>query len=172
MLRPAFSQYSPAPGLFIRYDYSFGIRFHDKFIPTAFSISENGKVVADARTIGVTDPPARTDAMFDTAGLTPLGAGRAMNPGMNFAVPVLAPGQRFPMSNAAVAMQAVTLHGNLAGDGTLSEVEILASSDPGLNQAAVNQANTLARGRVQNQPGATAQSSEFMMTFEFVTAAH
>jgi hypothetical protein len=166
------SQYSPAPGLFVRYDYSSGIRFHDKFIPTAFSISENGKVVADARTIGVADPPARTDAMFDTAGLTPLGAGRAMNPGMNFAIPVFAPGQHFPASNAAAAMQAVTLHGNLAGDGTLSEVEILASSDPGLNQAAVNQANTLAHGRAQNQPGATAQSSELMLTFEFVTAAH
>jgi hypothetical protein len=166
------SQYSPAPGLFVRYDYSSGIRFHDKFIPTAFTISENGKVVADARTIGVTDPPARTDAMFDTAGLTPLGAGRAMNPGMNFAMPVFAPGQHFPTSNAAAAMQTVTVHGNIAGDGALSEVEILASSDPGLNQAAVNQANTLAHVRAQNQPGATAQSSELIMTLEFVTSAH
>src|SRR5580698_1971856 len=165
------SQYSPAPGLFVRYDYSSGIKFHDKFIPTAFSISENGQVVAAARTIGVADPPARTDAMFDTAGFTALGAGRAMNPGQNMTFPVLAPGQNFPVSNAA-AMQAVTLHGNLAGDGALSEVEILASSDPGLNQAAVNQANTLAHVRAQNQPGATAQSSELIMTLEFVTSAH
>src|SRR5580658_402749 len=83
------SQYSPAPGLFVRYDYSSGIRFHDKFIPTAFSISENGQVVAAARTIGVSDPPARSEAMFDTAGLTPLGSGRAMNPGMNMAIPTI-----------------------------------------------------------------------------------
>ncbi len=166
------SQYSPAPGLFVRYDYSSGIRFHDKFIPTAFSISENGKVVADARTIGVSDPPARTDAMFDTAGLTALGAGRAMNPGMNFAIPMLAPGQRFPTSNGAAAIQVVALHGNLAGNGTLSEVEILASSDPGLNQDAISRANDLAHGRAQNQPGATAQSSELIMTLEFITAAH
>jgi hypothetical protein len=165
------SQYSPAPGLFIRYDYSSGIQFHNKFIPTAFSISEHGQVVAEARTIGVTDPPARTDAMFDTAGLTPLGAGRAMNPGMNMTIPMPVPGQRFPTSNATAAVQVVTLHGNLAGDGTLSEVEILASSDPGLNQAAAAQANSLAAGRVRNQPGATAQSSELILTLAFVTSA-
>jgi hypothetical protein len=109
--------------------------------------------------------------MFDTAGLTPLGAGREMNPGFNMAIPASAPGQRFPASNATAAMQAVTLHGNLAGDGTLSEVEILASSDPNLDQAAVNQANSLAHGRAQNQPGATAQSSELILTFEFITSA-
>src|SRR5580698_9736135 len=67
------TQYSPAPGLFIRYDYSSGIRFHDKFIPTAFNIFENGQAVAEARTIAVTEPPARTDAMFDTTGLIELG---------------------------------------------------------------------------------------------------
>ena len=166
------SQYSPAPGLFVRYDYSSGIRFHNKFIPTAFNISENGQVVAAARTIGVTDPPARTDAMFDTAGFTPLGSGRAMNPGLNMAIPAPVPGQRFPTSNATAALQVVTLHGNIAGDGALSEVEILASSDPGLNQAAVSQATTLGLGRARNQPGATAQSSELILTLEFVTLAH
>ena len=165
------SQYSPAPGLFIRYDYSSGIRFHNKFIPTAFSISEKGQAVVEARTLGVTDPPARTDAMFDTAGLIPLGAGREMNPGFNMAIPMPAPGQRFPSSNATAAMQAVTLHGNVAQDGTLSEVEILASSDPNLDQAAVNQANSLGLGRARNQPGATAQSSELILTIEFIKSA-
>jgi hypothetical protein len=120
----------------------------------------------------VTDPPARTDAMFDTAGLTALGAGRAMNPGMNMAVPMPVPGQRFPVSNDTASMQAVTLHGNLAGDGALREVEILASSDPGLNQLAVSQAKSMALGRAQNQPGATAQSSELILTLEFITSSH
>jgi hypothetical protein len=165
------SQYLPAPGLFIRYDYSSGIRFHNKFIPTAFTIYENGQPVAEARTVSVTDPPARTDPMFSPAGLTPLGSGRAMNPGMNIALPVIAPGQRFPTTNANAVMQAVTLHGNLAGDGHLSEAEILASSDPTLNQAALKQAESVFKARAQNQPGATAQSSELILTFEFITPA-
>jgi len=164
------SQYSPAPGLFVRYDYSSAIRFHNKSIPNAFTISENGQTVVEARTVSVTDPPPGTDPMFSPEGLTPLGSGRAMNPGMNLAIPAFVPGQRPPASNAA--MQLVTLHGNLAGDGQLSEVEILASSDPSLNQAALSQAGSLARGRAEKQPGATAQSSEFLMTFEFVTPAH
>jgi hypothetical protein len=166
------SQYSPAPGLFVRYDYSSAIRFHNRSIPNAFTISENGQTVVEARTVSVTDPPAGTDPMFNPAGLTPLGSGRAMNPGMNFAIPAFAQGQRLPASNANAAMQMVTLHGNLAGDGQLSEVEILASSDPSLNQAALSQAGSLAHGRAEKQPGATAQSSEFLMTFEFVTPAH
>jgi hypothetical protein len=165
------TQYSPAPGLFVRYDYSSALRFHDKSIPTGFSISENGQVVAQARTVGLADPPARTDAMFDTAGLTPLGAGRAMNPGMNMTLRMPVPGQRFPASNATAAIQPVTLHGNLAGDGTLSEVEILASSNPGLNQAAVTRAKSLGLGRARNQPGATAQSWEMILTMEFITPA-
>jgi hypothetical protein len=165
------TQYSPAPGLFVRYDYSTGIRFHEKFIPTTFSISENGHVVASATTVGLTDPPARSDAMFDTAGLTPLGSGRAMNPGMNMAIRMPAPGQRFSASSSASSMQVVTLHGNLAGDGKLNEVEILASSNPSLNEAAITQASMLANGRVQNQPGATAQSSEMILTCEFITPA-
>jgi hypothetical protein len=165
------SQYSPAPGVFVRYDYSSGIRFHNVAIPTAFSIFENGKLVAEARTISVADPPAATDPMFDTAGLTPVGSGRAMNPGANFPIVMPAPGQLFSGANAAVAMQVVSLHGDIAGDGHLSEVEILASTDPSLNQAAVEQALAIAQRRAPVQPGATMQSSEIFLTFEFITAA-
>jgi hypothetical protein len=161
--------YSPVPGLFVRYDYSSAIRFHDKSIPTGFIISEGGRTVAEARTISVTDPPAHTDAMFSPAGLKALGAGRAMNPGFNMPIVMPAPGRPFPDSNENAAMQVVTLHGNVSGEGRLSEVEILASSDASLNQAALDNANTITQSRVHRQPGATAQSSEVILTFEFVT---
>ncbi len=157
------------PGLYVRYDYSGGIRFHNKVIPTEFTISQAGQTVVEARTISVTDPPAPTDAMFNPAGLTALGAGRAMNPGFNLPIVLPVPGRRLPDSNANAAMQVVTLHGNVSGDGRLSEVEILASSDASLNQAARDRANTLTQMRAQNQPGATPQSSELILTFEFVT---
>jgi hypothetical protein len=162
--------YSPVPGMFVHYDSS-AIRFHNKSIPTGFTISEAGKMVAEARTIGVTDPPAVTDAMFNPAGLMALGAGRAMNPGANLPMVLPAPGRPFPDSNANAAMQVVTLHGNVSGDGRFSEVEILASSDASLNQAALDRANMLAQTRSHGQPGATAQSSELIFTFEFVTPA-
>jgi hypothetical protein len=163
------SQYSPGPGVFVRYDYSSGIRFHNTSIPTAFSIFENGKVVAEARTVSVSDPPAATDPMFDTAGLTPVGSGRAMNPGSNLPFMIPLPGKGFAGVNANTAMQVVALHGNIAGDGHLSEVEILASTNPTLNQQAVDQAASIAQGRAPVQPGATMQSSEIFLTFEFIT---
>jgi hypothetical protein len=165
------TEYSPAPGLFVRYDYSSAIRFHDKFIPTGFTISEAGQAVVDAVTNGVTDPPASTDAMFNSAGLQALGAGRAMNPGFNLPVIAPVPGGPFPNSNANAALQVVTLHGNISGDGRWSEAEILASSDAALNQAALERASTLAQARVKGQPGATAQSSELILTLEFLTPA-
>jgi hypothetical protein len=165
------SQYSPAPGVFVRYDYSSGIQFHNTFIPTAFSIFENGKVVAEARTVGVADPPAATDPVFDTAGLTPVGSGRAMNPGMNLPIMMPAPGQPFAGVNANPAIQVVSLHGDIAGDGHLSEVEVLASTNPALNQAAIERATAIAQARVPVQPGATMQSSEIFLTFEFLTQA-
>ncbi len=163
--------YSSVPGLFVHYDYSPAIRFHNKLIPTGFTISEGGRVVAEARTVGVSDPPASTDAILNPAGLVALGAGRAMNPGFNLPIVMPAPGRPLPTSNADAAVQVVTLHGNVSGEGRLSEVEILASTDTSLNQTAVDRANTLAQARMPRQPGATAQSSELVMTLEFVTSA-
>jgi hypothetical protein len=165
-----FTTYSPVPGLFVHYDYSPAVRFHNKFIPAGFTITEGGRVVAEARTVGVTDPPPPTDTMFNTAGLVALGAGRAMNPGFNMPIVTPAPGRQLPTSNADAAIQVVTLHGNVSGDGRLSEVEILASTDPSLNQAALERATAIAQGRVPAQPGATMQSSEIFLTFEFLTA--
>lgn len=164
------TQYSPAPGLFVRYDYSSGIKFHNTFVPTTFSIVENGRVVVEARTISATEPPAATDPMFDTAGLTAIGSGPVMNRWGNIPMILPAPGQRLVNINASAVMQVVSLHGDISGDGHLSEVEILASTNPSLHQAAADQATSMMQGRAPAQPGATVQSSEVFLTFEFVTS--
>ena len=161
--------YSPAPGLFVHYDYSSALRFHDRTIPTGFTISEAGRTVVEARTISVTDPPDSKDPMFNPAGLTALGVGRAMNPGSNQPIMMPVPGRPFPTSNANAVLQVVVLHGNVAGDGRLSEVEILASSDAALNQAALDRTTSLTQARVQGQPGGTAQSRELILTLEFLS---
>jgi len=68
-------------------------------------------------------------------------------------------------------MQVVTLHGNYTQSGGVSEVEILASTDADLNQAAIERAKAMRQARAQGQPGTTPQSSELIFTFEFVIAA-
>ncbi len=113
--------YSPAPGLFVHYDYSSALRFHNKTIPTGFTISEAGRTVAEARTISVTDPPDSKDPMFNPVGLTALGVGRAMNPRSTLRSVMPRPGRPYPTSNANAVLQVVVLQGNIAGDGHLSE---------------------------------------------------
>jgi hypothetical protein len=164
--------YSPAPGLYIHYNYSNGIKFHNKIIPGSFTISEAGQVVIQAKTESVSDPGDPKSALFDPAGMTAIGVGRDMTPLMNLRimdpldVNTLRSGKNF-------AIQEVVLHGSLAPDGRLSETELLASSDASLNQKALDQANQFGKnlGSFSHpQPGATPQSHEIIFTFEFVTA--
>jgi len=164
--------YSPAPGLYIHYDYSNAITFHNKTIPGSFTISEAGRVVITAKTESVSDPGDPKSALFDPAGMTPLGVGRAMTPAINLRT--MAPFDFNSLRTAKnLAVQEVVLHGSLSPDGHLSETELLASSDASLNQKALDQANQFGKtlGSVtQAQPGATTQSHEMIFTFEFVTS--
>ncbi len=73
-------------------------------------------------------------------------------------------------SSAEARIQVVVLHGSLSADRRLSEVEILASTDASLNERAIDHAIELSRSRPQMQPGSTPQSSELLLSIEFVTA--
>jgi len=165
--------YSPAPGLYIHYDYSNGIKFHNKTIPGSFTISEAGHVVINAKTESVADPGYPKSALFDSAGMTPLGVGQAMTPAFNLRTMAPLDPKIFRSTAANLAVQVVVLHGALSPDGHLGETELLASSDASFNQKALDQANQFSKTMgsfAQGQPGATQQSHEMIFTFEFVTA--
>ncbi len=158
--------YSPAPGLYIHYDYSNGIKFHEKTIPGAFTIAEAGRVVITAKTESVSDPGDPKSALFDPAGMTPLGVGRAMTPAINLRT--MAPFDFNSLRTAKnLVVQEVVLHGSFSPDGHLSETELLASTDASLNQKALDQANQFGKTMgsvIQGQPGATLQSHEMIFT--------
>jgi hypothetical protein len=162
--------YSPAPGLYVRYDYTSAKQFHGKVFPGRFTITASGRMVVDARTESVSDPPADTSSLFNTAGLNAIGVGRVMNGGIRFHG-FAGPG-RTPSSGGtgASAVQVVTLHGNALPDGTLGELEILASSDQSLNQTALDRAKMQNTTRIGNrtQPGATPESEHIFFTWEFL----
>jgi hypothetical protein len=78
----------------------------------------------------------------------------------------------FTTGSADPVIQVVVLHGNIAPDGHLGEIEILASTDSSLNQTALDRAHLfmgIGRGN-PSQPGVTPQSHEALFTFEFVTS--
>jgi hypothetical protein len=151
--------YSPAPGLFVHYDYSAGLQFHGKSIAGAFTLTEAGRTVIEAKTVSVAEPPTPDNAMFTTAGLTAAGVGRTMTPAGHM---------RFHVSSSdSTNVQVVVLHGTIsASGGGIEQVEVLASSDPSKDQTALARFGK-APFSFGTSAGATPPSSEVFMTVEF-----
>jgi hypothetical protein len=150
--------YSPVPGLYVHYDYASAIHFHDVTIPSGFTVSENGRIVIEAKTENVSDPTSPSDKMFEPVGLNTIGAGAVMGP------PIRVWNGGTADSVDLSAQQVVVVHGRVSSDGKLQEAEILSSSDEQLNDEAITRASK-ARGLQlnQDQPGATSQSREIIL---------
>jgi len=155
--------YSPAPGLYVVYDYSEGLKFHGKFIANKFTISEAGQTIIEAKTESVTDPP-NNPAAFHPAGLNQFGVGPAMSGPWRM--------RSMRPSLNGTASGVVVLHGMQSPDGQLAEVEVLASSDPSLNDAALQVGSKWKGGMIgrETEPGVTPQSHEVLMTIQYSAA--
>lgn len=162
--------YSPVPGLYVHYDYASAFHFHDKLIPNAFSISEAGRSVMEAKTVGVEDAPNASSDIFRTDGLQQLGTGIAVGRGET--------SDLFAVANANVkpdhAKLAVAVgHGVTDGNGKLAELQVLASSDPAINDRLMNHMKRW-RSRaatVGAQQGATTPAHEVIFVFSFLEDA-
>jgi hypothetical protein len=159
--------YSEAPGLYFHYDYSKALQFHGKLIPNGFTITQAGQTVVEAQTESVSDP-ADNPAAFQTAGLNQIGVGATMSSAWQFRIRLPLPGASSSGASSAAA-QAVALHAVQSPDGQISDVEVLASSDSSLNQAAVAFASKWQGGMLggESQSGATPQSHEMVMMVEY-----
>ena len=153
--------YSPAPGLYVLYDYSSGLRFHDKLIANKFTITEAGETIVEAHTESVADPP-NNPAALQTAGLNQIGVGPMMTGAWRYRIAMPA-----SVSATGGAAPMVVLQAMQSPDGRLSEVEVLASSDASLNSAALAYASKWQGGMMgAPEPGATPQSHAVLMTLE------
>jgi hypothetical protein len=160
--------YSPAPGLYVVYDYSNAIRFHDKVIPGKFTITQAGQTIIQARTESVTDPAKLDHAIFEPSGLNQIGVGSLMTPPWHVVSHVGS-----DRANPSRAIQVVVIHGMLSPEGTLSETEIVSSTDASLNQTALDRAAKWQPWQAGSdvEPGATPQSHEIFFTVQFAEPA-
>lgn len=157
--------YSPVPGMYVIYDYSNSKHLGNVTLPGKFTITEAGQAVVEAEIDSLT-PPATADAsLYTAAGLQPLGVG----------FPLSAPWRMQDIAyegkpNARVTQgQFVVVRGMISPDGTLTEAEVLASSNPDLNQKALERAARTNRMMSQeDQNGITPQSHEAFVTTLFV----
>jgi hypothetical protein len=156
--------YSPAPGMYVLYDYSSAIRFHNTVIPGKFTITQAGQTVIQARTESVTDPASLDPAIFAPAGLNQIGVGSLMTPPWH-----VHSGVGSGRVNPSGSIQVVVLHGMLSPEGALSETEVLASTDAALNQSALDHAAKTQQWQAGSdvEPGATPQSHEVFFTVQF-----
>jgi hypothetical protein len=155
------ASYSPVPGLYVRYDYSSAIKFHDHLIPSGFTISENGHTVIEARTDNVSDPPDVNHSLFQTEGLSQVGVGSIMEPAL------MVWGNQ--PSTAATGTQVVVVHGTVSSDGRLGEPEILASTDSALNDEALQHVSRAHALQIDQdlQPGTTPETREAFFVVRF-----
>jgi hypothetical protein len=157
--------FSPCAGLYVRYDYGSALHFHEQIIPNGFTITERGKTIIEAKTESVGDAPPKDSGIFQPSGLNPLGVGQLTAPPMTVwsreGSESLSPGS---------PGQVVVVHGIVSPDHQLVEAEVVASTNEGLDQAALEdakEARVLGRG-FRAQPGTTPQSREIIFTMQFV----
>ncbi|MFL6415276.1 MAG: hypothetical protein ACJ74Y_06350 [Bryobacteraceae bacterium] len=162
--RNTIATYSPLPGLYVRYDYANAIQFHQTLVPAKSTISQAGQIIVEARTISVTDP-AKDEAPFQPAGLNKIGVGPAMSPPWHYHAQV-------PMPNGVPAdhPQIVVVHGMQSPKGRLGDTELIASSNPSLNNSALQYASKWKAGPMGAvvEPGATPQSHQVFLTLQYM----
>ena len=123
--------YSPAPGLYVLYDYSQAIHFHNRLIPNKFTITQAGRTIIEAQTTAVGDPP-KDPSLYQPTGMNQVGVGSLMTGPwiMNRMAPspAVTPG----------AAHLVVLHGMKSSSGQIGDIEFLASSNSSLTAKAMD----------------------------------
>ena len=156
--------YSPIPGLYIHYDYASAVQFHDTIVPGKFTVTQAGQSVIDARTVSVADP-VKDPAGFQSTGLNMIGMGPAMSPPWHYHA-------NAPVPNGIPAdqPQVVVVHGMQSPKGRLSDLEPIASSNPSLNNSALQYASKWKAGPMGAvvEPGTTPESHEVFLTIHYL----
>jgi len=158
--------YSPAPGMYVIYDYSNARHLGNVTFPDKFTITEAGQTVVEAQVDSLTQPVTADASIYTPAGLTALGVG----------FPLTAPWRMQDIEFGGTANpnmakgQFVVVRGMISPDGSVTDAEVLASSNPDLNQRALQRATQPRRiAPPDDQNGATPQSHEAFFTTLFLT---
>jgi hypothetical protein len=166
--------HSVAPGLYVHYLYPSAPNFHGLFVATGFEIEQAGKIIVEAKTESIADPPDAKDPLFSNAGLTAIGAGEVMSGPTSFAdmmPPTTCMRAKDPSACLATSTtQVVSLHGTLSPDGQLTDTEVLGASDPNLVQTALTRYSTWKLPGNRAQPGTTPQTHEIFVTLRVIQA--
>jgi hypothetical protein len=128
--------HSPAPGLYVLYDFSQPFKLESKELPGKMTVVENETTVIEERVESL-----EALAKVDPSEFTPTAKMRSQRPGAAMAgLEKISLGATRPSSGA---VQTVVVFGLLTPDGKVAEAHALQSSDPALVDAALRRVNQI-----------------------------
>lgn len=155
--------HSPAPGLYILYDFSQPFRFQSKELPAKMTVIENETTVIEERVESL-----EALAAVDPNEFTPTPQMRSQRPGTAMAglEKMTLGSSRSPSGT----IQTVVIFGLLTPDGKVAEAHSLQSSDPALIDAALRRV-TQVRWHSAVAPGADREQHELFTVVHFAPDA-
>jgi hypothetical protein len=155
--------HSPAPGLYVLYDFSQPFRFLNKELPAKMTVIENETTVIEERVESLEALPA-----VDPTEFTPTAQMRSQRPGTAMAgLEKMTVG---PTRSPSASIQTVVIFGLLTPDGKVAEAHPLQSSDPALVDAALRRVSQM-RWPSAAAPGADREQHELFTVVHFATDA-
>lgn len=125
--------YSPAPGIYVVYDYAKAILFHARSVPRAITVYEGDSPVLQAHVDSLSNATLRGNLFKPTPSM----ASHESGPFISFPAHISAMSQNSPLSNNGM-IQPVIVIAEVSPDGTVTEAEALPTSDPVLSSAALD----------------------------------
>ena len=156
--------YSPAPGLYVVYDYQTAVRFHASLLPRTITFYESGNAVLTIHLDGISDA-AQVDpgVLSPTAKMQAQAAGPVIAGGFHW----LVPGGVSPVPLNGV-IQPVIVHCLVNPQGKVEEAEALQTSDGALSATALS---VVKNGSYEPQQRGRALQREVFIDVRFVPAA-
>jgi len=144
--------HSPAPGLYVLYDFSQPVKFESKELPGKMTVVENETTVIEERVESL-----EALAKVDPNDFTPTAQMRSKRPGT--AMSGLEKFTLGPTRPSSATIQTVVIFGLLTPDGKVAEAHALQSSDPALIEAALRRVSQI-RFQSAVAPGADREQHE------------
>jgi hypothetical protein len=147
--------HSPAPGLYVLYDFSQSFKLAGQELPAKMTVVENETTVIEERVESL-----EALAKVDPDDLTPTAQMRSQRPASTMAgLQKISLGATRPSSGS---VQTVVVFGLLTADGKVAEAHPLQSSDPALVEDAVRRVNQI-KLQLPAAPGADREQHELFV---------
>jgi hypothetical protein len=156
--------HSPAPGLYVLYDFSQPVKLESKELPGKMTVVENETIVIEERVESLEALPK-----VDPSEFTPTAKMRSQRPGMAMAgLEKISLGATKP---SAATIQTVVIFGLLTPDGKIAEAHPLESSDPALVDDALRRVKQVRWQTATVASGADREQHELFAVVHFAPDA-